>query len=61
MSDDHLIKNQALSQSKVLATFPLATNFSACIIFCPVSQPVSYAFSQPASQSVSQLVNQSAS
>ena len=43
MSDDHLLKNQALSQSKVLAIsclihrFFLATNHSRCINFCPKS------------------------
>ena len=66
MSDDHLIKNQPLSQSKVLATFSLATNYSACINFCPksVSQSAMHSVSQQLSQSASlsqtsQLVSQS--
>ena len=56
MSDDHLVKSQALSQSKVLATFSLATNYSACINFCPksVSQSAMHSVSQQVSQSVSQ-------
>ena len=41
--------------------FFLATNHSACINFCPLSQPVSYAVSQSASQSNRQSVSQSAS
>ena len=58
-SDDHLIKNQALNQSKVLATFSFVTNYSACINFCPKS--VSQSAIHLVSQQVSQLVNQSAS
>ena len=55
MTDDHLVKSQALSQSKVLATFSLATNYSACMNFCPklISQSAMHSVSQPASQPVS--------
>ena len=55
MSDDHLVKRQALSQSKVLATFSLSINYSAYINFSPKS------VSQSAMHSVSQQVSQSAS
>ena len=55
-SDDHLVKSQALSQSKVLPTFSLATNYSACINFCPksISQSAMHSVSHQVSQSVSQ-------
>ena len=66
MSDNHLIRNHALSQSKVLAIQRLfhdnltTTNHSACINFCPqsVSQSAMQSVSQPVSQPVSQLVSQ---
>ena len=59
----HPISPGSDSRVTILPTshFFLATNHSACINFCPLSQPVSYAVSRSASQSNRQSVSQSAS
>ena len=54
MSDDHLVKS---SQSKVLATVSLSTNYSAVQIFVQ-SQSASQLWIQSVSKSVSQSVSQ---
>ena len=55
MSDDHLVKSQALSPIKgACNVFSFNKLFSLYKFLFKVSQPVSYAFSQSASQSVSQ-------
>ena len=60
MSDDHLVKSQALSPIKGASNVLSFNNLLSQYKFLSkVSHPVSCAFSQSASQSVSQPVSQS--
>ena len=55
MSDDHLVKSQALSSIKGASNvFSFNKLFSLYKFLSKVSKPVSYVFSQSASQSISQ-------